>query len=1686
MKPTRLNLQALRKNILPQSPRPREIEEIIAGHERSAISRRKLLALAGGGALVAAPAIASVRSVLASGFEIVTGPNRVALMLGGEERWAVDARRFAGRPKVSAEHTGRTVRIELRDARFPGTDIPADLTCEIRPGLVRRTIDIAMAFGGFKCSMPLEPWLLGAQPAQSKVAVERHAAEFSSDARLEIAGAAHARFGPDWCLDIDGAGVATFAGFGAPVVSDRAQIALADESESLLAGRNPRRTMLWMERGQRQWPIDPGRKDFGSWTFRWHGGAFDTLRAECAESRDGRRRAAVVAEGRGDGDLSAIPHGNLQDHDGKPFGLRLRSPRYAVAYDGDARHSALVANYGSAPEWMNTGGISVLLGDDEEERTFELAGENGRVDQQQASPAMKASFIPLGGGISRPATAPKGTRLDLLENAPKDLLSGDVRNYVAFDPNKPDETPTVLLTNAAAAMVRPEDLVVLIFQLEGMVVKPKVKPADGTATIERLTGQARIIVWFQPQNISEEAFFETAESYPVATGNANDPDKTNDGKDGTPGVPAPYAPPVQARLAGLSRLVFDVPSGVQSINCTLEELLKYCGEFDMHVAPHALPPKQSNWYAGAIDVGVGLGGGGTLKYAGNAYRKQLDVARGVTVPAGGATKALTMGKLSRSKQLIVQGRAGTLDKTRAKGLLNEIADVEIDNKINNYYGGLTQVRPPFRAPLPNETSIEAPYRLYISPNKFGAWAHALKPVYGARTGRAELWHTRLGVRASKGVDEADPRLRTIRAIWAADINPATPTVVPSHSNAPFRMTLDRFDRVNIANLSANYELTGEGGKTYLPLPIGVDRLMLSSLGAWMNVRGAWPRKTLPPGFSVEEWRHRGTMGRDHYVRVVYAGFLFPFGHYASLVKVTERKLQPHPGNPSVKVAFLRQRMFIVVREPEKSFRESNLVMKDLKTNVDGINIDLQMPFTSARITTLVTPNLDPPEDSDLFSKLQGAFWPRVNNSDFLFHMVLQDIGGNNMEVAMPLIFLGKEENDRNWATTQVDDIAAEYEKPANEDRRKRAANGQQVAFTESVKPGDTQFAADSLTFGVQVPQNAAYDGISISRPRFFPVVRAADLRLPVAKHLVANNEPASVRFAELFLKNGYGAGNAGQIFLEMLPGKEVNLDFNGRGDRSGGLVKPNMKISALSRMAGPIGGDNALQKFGAEGKFDPKDFFGSFAAGIPAKLFGVIDIWDIVSELGLDAGDLVPKFVTEALDAVEGFLADVETFLGYVNEIKKAGGAFATKIEALKTDIEQILAATSDLAQLPDRIDSFITHLNDLGSGYISIPKVADMQDTVRREAEKKLNQFLELVNSGAAFLTAVQNFVQAIENAREMKVKFEWKPALKSWGFDASHPLFIADNDGKTAHFVISVEARAKTDGNTEPSFSIICGLEHFTLDLIAPASFIKLYFNKVQFVALAGKKPEVDVDMARIEFVGVLSFVEALRSLIPLDGFSDPPGIDVTAEGITASFSVALPSIAFGVFSMQNMSLGAGFCIPFIGNPLSVNFFFCTRENPFILTVSMFGGGGYFGITIDPGGVQLLEAAFEFGASVALDFGVASGEIHAMGGFYFKLQGKDGSLTGYLRIGGSVDVLGLITASIELKLELTYEFASGKCVGRATLTIEIEILFFSASVEISCERKFAGSNGDPSFRQLMEPEGEWVPWNEYCEAFA
>ncbi len=555
-------------------------------------------------------------------------------------------------------------------------------------------------------------------------------------------------------------------------------------------------------------------------------------------------------------------------------------------------------------------------------------------------------------------------------------------------------------------------------------------------------------------------------------------------------------------------------------------------------------------------------------------------------------------------------------------------------------------------------------------------------------------------------------------------------------------------------------------------------------------------------------------------------------------------------------------------------------------------------------------------------------------------------------------------------------------------------------------------------------------------------------------------------------------------------------------DRAGGFLQPDLPIRGLSRIKGTVG-DVAGS---AKGQFKPAEYL----AGALPKLFGLVPLDKLLATMGVDLEKDAPKVVSEALDAVESFLFDLDSAATAATEavadanrllqraqpppgelpvpelIQRANdalqaaqqlqGTVVTAVDAIKLAFDTLTNATKT-----DIEDALATPFQALRQAASDMRQVAPLLPPLVKNRLLQLAARLESVLDAADVFEDIFKFLNGFASgSKELSFRFEWCPKLKSWP-DDTDPILKLEPDS----LLLAVDGRASGKGSA--GVEVLAELRDFALHLLPGAELVRFKFEHISFRGGSDGKADVDVVINDIEFVGMLGFVEVLKDLIPLDGFSDPPYLDVSASGITAGFTLALPNVAVGVFSLSNMSLGADVRVPFLGEVVTVGFNFCTRERPFSLAVTFIGGGGWFMMRLSPDGLEVLELGLEAGAMLAVDFGVASGSISAMLGIYMRLEGDAGSLTGYFRLRGEVDVLGLISASIELYLALMYQFNTGKMVGRAQLTIKVEVLFFSASVTIEAERRFAGSNGDPSFADVMVlDDGSSPAWSEYCAAFA
>ncbi|HEX9767507.1 MAG TPA: hypothetical protein VGA36_12150, partial [Nitriliruptorales bacterium] len=896
-----------------------------------------------------------------------------------------------------------------------------------------------------------------------------------------------------------------------------------------------------------------------------------------------------------------------------------------------------------------------------------------------------------------------------------------------------------------------------------------------------------------------------------------------------------------------------------------------------------------------------------------------------------------------------------------------------------------QITPHLKEPGPLDTAIELPWWLIISPHVQTGWAHVGSPVSHGLDGVTEVWHTRLAGRPLGGeLDEADEARLTVRAVWTRDPgfadyldDPDTHEpadgedfdLFPRPLGMPFRTALSPRDRYDLVTSTADYE-HAVSKLGYLPEPANVDALMLTALGGWLDVDGAWRAGNQlngESGTSLESWRHRATGGRDHYVRIVRKGYLFPFGHAASLIKVSERKFKTigsgGRGDPKRRVAYVFQRYFLVVRQRVRDYGTPGLHR----------NGGRSFPFTRLRFTTVVTPNLDAPKEVATGLGDTKAFVPKVGGQPFAFHVVGTDKAGRGIDLATPVVFvdttIAYHAGDMQTLRDEYNDqIAVEG------DVRQVDAGGAPIAVAVPAKPGDTTLEVRSLSWGAEEPDPSKTQQqlAEVEQPRFVPTMAEAQIRLAAAEVAVGGGlgAPPTVVFDEKYVTGAFT--NKGEVFVRI---KDIDnptgLDFgaSSSGDRSGGVITPNVGITALSRKSGTVGGDP--EKF-QDGAFDPADFFG-------------------------------------ALDA---------TLLGDIT---------------LKDVIEVVTGADFDLSESSQTKDRVV-------------------QLTTREEPQ--------------AIVTELR-----------------WLPKLKDVG-----DLFIADLGGSDATLEVLASIVTPKAAPTDATFSILGDLKNFQIGLLPGARFLVIEFNRVRFQTQTGTKPDVDIEIREVVFDGPLKFVNQLKDYLTFSagGFS----IELQPTQLRAGFQIPIPAITVGVFSIQNISFGAGVTIPFTGKPIRTRFALCTQENPFLLTVMIFGGGGFFELGLGPDGVESFQAGLEFGGSLALDIGVASGSISLTAGIYLAIgienppDNPDGAveMTGFLKLKGQVEVLGLITVTLLMKASITYFPATEKAIAKAVVIVEIDVTLWSGSVEIEYEKKFGGSD-DPTFGQAL-PQSSM--WDAYCDAFA
>jgi hypothetical protein len=537
--------------------------------------------------------------------------------------------------------------------------------------------------------------------------------------------------------------------------------------------------------------------------------------------------------------------------------------------------------------------------------------------------------------------------------------------------------------------------------------------------------------------------------------------------------------------------------------------------------------------------------------------------------------------------------------------------------------GLDTTQWQWNAPIAQQTSLELPWHLAISPSADANWSHPTELLES--NGAAELWHTRL----ANGTGQQAIDGGNFRGVWTFDtiddpgslVN-GSPTLEfgdPANSNPdkgtfPYIQAMNEWDRWNIVNATANGQSRGRADAY-------ANRLWLSARGGMLDSIGTWNIHDHDPGAGLAEWRHLATLGRDHYVKIVERGFLFPFGHAVTLTIVSERQFQ-QVGIPGVSsevntVGAFRQVSYLSVREPFLSY--------DSAVAPGIANDSRDFPFRDITLKTLRSAYLlEPyPELPGLPPKNFGnvdVFVPTNDDgSRVTWHAVATDWAGRSISMVLPALYIS---DGISSDTNAMQAVRETYNALSTSDPHRTAdLQGQTVAFGSQHKPGDTDLKVQTITFGAAPggfgdSASTPYDDYSIPdvRPSLLPSYGQAVVRLSAAEQasgggaLPGNSEPA-FSYYEPYVTNsgGFGGANVGNVFVQSV-GSVGNLVFG--GGSSGGVLTPNVAIEGLSRSLGPVADLDNIFK----GNFDPTTYFKQLES---AKLLGGVTLGDVIKAVGL-------------------------------------------------------------------------------------------------------------------------------------------------------------------------------------------------------------------------------------------------------------------------------------------------------------------------------------------------------------------------------------------------------------------------------------------------------------------------------------
>lgn len=1685
--------------------------------------------------------------------------DRVTLSIYSGCEWTLDRTLYEGNPKLETLKTDKGLTIRLTGARYPGTRFAINLEANVRQNLAGNTIEFKFRGAGaggseFHMRAPLADWLQGKKEARARLTADQAAGLFSNKEFFEHASLAAMtsgviRYEPNGNLVFKGSASLLAEGHEYPL-SELALSVQPRTETTFVGGRNRSATLLTAAPAD-GWQHGITLDSVDGWSVV---GDLSGTRNLAYEAHEHGQAAFVLLGG---GPLKACLPGHAE------FDLQNAQLARLFGVQEDVLFAADMSGDGV---WVHDQGLSVEVAPQECRPLVMRLDRKGNLIGSPALEARRVAPVIEGAIVETPKFEPQPVAL-VVQGTTK-VLNPTTTQIKA--PVTIQKAPTTVLQKATTLqggarrnigifmkpfvlqVTRPEDMLTLGFEVVNLRI------SGGTLVREDANKPAYVVITFPSQAIVEGdipddpthptilpesftaplvsylsqktklVFFIPAEQTSIKLSLSADEgllDWSKWTQAVAPTAISSFGPNIRIDStwehpikSAIENLKLEAPSGdtvaktgeTETLMLYREQVQKSPATFQSSAEKVRLIPKSVN---PVLTVPYIPTGPMLLNY----YDTAIVMPHGLTISPDERAKWFHQ----KGGDITTEGnvtRAGLWHTHLGSYLGSDVVDASDDGKWY-YTSDPTTGR---SGPFPSKTPVHSSIRVIGLPDNGSAY---------------------------------DLHARIMDRVTRAGLNVANPPWLVRPRDSSGVQKLGFIDVMTSRTASSATDST----------PFIVDRLMLTALGGYLKGEWTYQDHHQPLGQGggpeISGWKHISTLGRDHFIKVTRRGFIYPTMHYAVLVSIAERKFRHKQSNKNV-YAVMSTRDFIIVKQP-------TVVYSDAEARALGFKsitmVTKQTPMLDQRLPGLNPAVMQfwcyeqPPTGSSAHIPVKMA----VSGVDVDGNVVswLQHVGFVGFDAATqspPLqiscVAAGKNPDINSWQGPL----------PSN-------LNGQNIAWatpaprdpTGKKRNGGTDYPCETLWL---TANNSAAFNPAQNQPKFRPRMGQAKIRVPQLEHfqpgagggpgstlMLASVNPSTfdsvdawadaaadwastedandtlgpvvVQFADSFLnsssQDGFGSDNPSQVLFKLVD--QAKALFNDTS-KSGGVVSPNMNINALSRLLGPIADDVGSSSNISTSKYDASG--GDLSnLGSAAKLLGVVNIWKLLpDQINLVGdGEKVPQ-----------------VFLKKVFEDDKSddsgGGSNGPFVEptalVLDDKDKKVIGIAAGIQWTPKLgnwgFDSskpiFIGKIGDSTFWRVDATDASSASIKPFKDSEKHSSDF---DHDSTLHLEASVTYLfdPSTDEADDKNKK----------GGGGSGDKGGSSGDKKDPSF------------GDHFKFELLGELKFFRVNAIAGAASVVLVdVELIQFKLESGSNLKLKVDIPNITFVGPLSFVQKLEDFLgggsnavhfpgknsdsggeggggggstelasssesgylPVEGgFELKPFFNVDMSGLSLGFTLGIPDISIGVFAMRNISFTAKVTLPWIGDSFTIEFDFCSRDNPFALSVYFITGGGFFGIQLSANGLKMIEAALEFGASISLNIGVASGSVSLMAGIYYKLDNSGGhsvtTLTGYVRLHGELDILGgLISMSLEFYLSLTYttDGTNSKVEGDASLTVSISILFFSVSVTMSVHKEFAGSSSGGSLLAdtvagaLPEPATSAVlftsavtsdNWNAYCQAF-